>query len=194
MRIDAKALDDYPWYLRPLFWAQQRRYGAALNSALVWARSPKLFLGLAVLYGMVDRKGSPLDPALRSLVTVRVSQINHCPFCVDINSATLLERGMPAEKLNALDSWRGNDLFSEKECVALEYAEAMTFTDSSVDDELFRRVKIHFDEEATVELTGLIAFQNMSSKFNSALDIQPQGFCALPARTNKSTISAESPR
>lgn len=176
MRIDAKALDDYPWYLRPLFWAQQRRYGAALDSALVWARSPKLFLGLAVLYGMVDRKGSPLDPALRSLVTVRVSQINHCPFCVDINSATSLERGMSAEKLNALDSWRGNDLFSGKECVAPEYAEAMTFTDSSVDDELFRRVKIHFDEEATVELTGLIAFQNMSSKFNNALDIQPQGF------------------
>jgi hypothetical protein len=30
-------------------------------------------------------------------------------------------------------------------------------------------------------LTGLIAFQNMSSKFNSALDVPAQGFCKLPA-------------
>ena len=100
---------------------------------------------------------------------------------------------MSPEKLNALNSWRGNDLFSEKKCVALEYAEAMTFTGRTVDDELFKRVKIHFDEEATFELTGLIAFQNMSNKFNSALDIQPQGFCALPDGRSKTTISTESP-
>jgi hypothetical protein len=29
-------------------------------------------------------------------------------------------------------------------------------------------------------LTGLIAFQNMSSKFNSALAVPPQGFCSFP--------------
>ena len=185
MRIKPAALEGLPWYLRPIFWAQRRRYGAALDSARVWARSPRLFFGLAVLYGMVDRKGSPLDPALRSLVTVRVSQINHCPFCIDINSATLLERGMSQEKLNALDSWRGNDLFSEKENAALEYAEAMTFTDREIDDESFARLKSNFDEEAIVELTGLIAFQNMSSKFNSALDIPPQGFCKLPVPTSE---------
>jgi len=185
MRIRPAALEGLPWYLRPIFWAQRRRYGASLDSALVWARSPRLFFGLAVLYGMVDRKGSPLDPALRSLVTVRVSQINHCPFCVDINSATLLERGMSQEKLDALDSWRGNDLFSDKESAALEYAETMTFTDREIDDESFGRLKSHFDEEAIVELTGLIAFQNMSSKFNSALAIPPQGFCKLPVPTGE---------
>lgn len=185
MRVTPASLEGLPWYLRPIFWAQRRRYGAVLDSALVWARSPRLFFGLAVLYGMVDRKGSPLDPALRSLVTVRVSQINHCPFCVDINSATLLERGMSPEKLNALESWRGNDLFSEKESAALEYAETMTFTDREIDDEFFLRIKSHFHEEAIVELTGLIAFQNMSSKFNSALDVPPQGFCDLPERNGK---------
>jgi hypothetical protein len=28
-----------------------------------------------------------------------------------------------------------------------------------------------------MELTGLIAFQNLSSKFNGALDVPAQGFC-----------------
>ena len=36
-----------------------------------------------------------------------------------------------------------------------------------------------------VELTGLIAFQNMSAKFNAALDIAPQGFCQLPVQPER---------
>ena len=38
----------------------------------------------------------------------------------------------------------------------------------------------HFDEDALAELCGLIAFQNMSSKYNAALDIPAQGFCQMP--------------
>ncbi len=37
-----------------------------------------------------------------------------------------------------------------------------------------------FDQDGIVELTGLIAFQNLSSKFNSALDVPAQGFCKTP--------------
>ena len=42
------------------------------------------------------------------------------------------------------------------------------------------RIKAHFDDDAVTELTGFIAFQNLSSKFNAALDAAPQGFCRLP--------------
>jgi len=54
--------------------------------------------------------------------------------------------------------------------VALDDAEAITLSDRAVDD------------APIVELTALIAFQNMSSKFNAALDVPPQGFCRLPDR------------
>jgi AhpD family alkylhydroperoxidase len=77
------------------------RRAALLDAAPLWARSPKLFLGVAVLYGAIDRRSSPLEPALRSILTVRVSQINHCRFCVDINAATLLRRGIGEDKLRA---------------------------------------------------------------------------------------------
>ncbi len=182
MRVEPKPLGQYPWYLRPFFWNQRRKYGAVLDSALLWARAPRLFLGVAVLYGMIDRRSSPIEPALRSLVTVRVSQINHCPFCVDLNSATLLRRGASAEKVEALDRWRESGLFSERERAALEYAEAMTHPDPGVDDALMARLKRHFGEDAVVELTGLVAFQNLSSKFNSALAVPPQGFCRVPEK------------
>jgi AhpD family alkylhydroperoxidase len=180
MRIAAKPLEAYPWYLRPFFWNQRRKYGRVLDSALLWVRSPKLFLAVALLYGAIDRKGSPIEPALRSLLTVRVSQINHCRFCIDLNSATLLKRGISRDKLWALEDWRRSNLFVERERAALDYAEAITRLDLEVDDALMARLRGHFDEDAIVELTALIAFQNMSSKFNAALDVPPQGFCRLP--------------
>jgi AhpD family alkylhydroperoxidase len=183
MRIVPRDVGHCPWYLRPFFWNQRRKYGRALDASLLWARSPKLFLGVAFLYGMIDRRTSPIEPALRSLLTVRVSQINWCAFCVDLNTAILLARGANLEKVSALPEWRESNLFDDRERAALDYAEAMTRSDVRVQDSHFAELRHHFDDDAIVELTALIAFQNLSSKFNSALDVPPQGFCAMPART-----------
>jgi len=180
MRVSVKQLSDYPWILRPFFWNQKRKYGAILQPGLLWARVPKLFGAVAGLYGVLDRKSSPLSPVLRSLVTVRVSQINWCRFCVDINSATLAKRSGSMEKVEKLAQWKECDLFDDKEKVVLEYTEAVTYSDQQVTDELIERLKDFFDDDGIVELTGLIAFQNLSSKFNSALDVPSQGFCTLP--------------
>ena len=183
MRIEAKALAQYPWYLRPFFWNQRRKYGQVLKPALLWARSPSLFMAVALLYGAIDRRRSPLSPVLRSLVTVRVSQINWCRFCVDLNSMTLAKRSGSMRKVGALEHWRESDAYTEAERAALEYAEAVTITGRGVTDQLMARLKDHFDDDSIVELTGLIAFQNLSSKFNAALDLPSQGFCRIPPRS-----------
>lgn len=180
MRVTVKKLNQYPWFLRPFFWSQKRKYGTVLQPGLLWGRVPKLFASVALLYGALDRKSSPLDPVLRSLVTVRVSQINWCHFCVDINSATLAKRAGSLEKVDKLDQWQESDIFDEKERVVLEYTEAVTYSDRQVSDQLMTRLAAFFDEDGIVELTGLIAFQNLSSKFNSALDVPIQGFCKIP--------------
>jgi alkylhydroperoxidase family enzyme len=84
------------------------------------------------------------------------------------------------EKVEKLAHWKESDVFDEKEKVVLEYTEAVTYPDQKVTDEQIARLKEFFDDDAIVELTGLIAFQNLSSKFNSALDVPSQGFCKLP--------------
>ncbi len=180
MRVPAKPIHRYPWYLAPFFWNQKRKYGQVLMPGLLWGRVPKLFIAVAILYGVLDRRRSPLDPVLRSLVTVRVSQLNGCRFCVDINSATLARRAGSQAKVDALDAWRDSDIFEAKEKAALDYAEAMTDSTRRVSDAIVERLREFFDEDTIVELTGLIAFQNLSSKFNSALDVPAQGFCRLP--------------
>lgn len=75
--------------------------------------------------------------------------------------------------------WRDSDLFRPAERAALDYADAMTRYDRGVDDAVFSRLKEFFIDDAIVELTALIAFQNLSSKFNSALAVPAQGFCVV---------------
>jgi AhpD family alkylhydroperoxidase len=181
MRVPVRPLRSYPFYLQPFFWNQRRKYGEILQAALLWARAPKLFAAVAILYGMIDRHSSPIDPALRSLVTVRVSQINACSFCVDLNSAKLIRRGVSLQKVEALETWRQSNLFDRREQAVLDHAEAMTRSDLRVNDDQVERLRSYFDNDGIVELTGLIAFQNMSSKFNSALGVPAQGFCKMPS-------------
>ena len=133
------------------------------------------------MYAALDRRSSPLAPALRALVQVRVSQINWCPFCVDLNSAACLKRNVMEEKLLALPNFADSDLFYEAEKAALHYAETMTDSNRHSDPLLIARLQQHFSDDAIIELTALIAYQNMSSKFNAALGVPAQGFCAAGA-------------
>jgi len=184
--ISAKPLSAYPWFIRLFFWKQKISYGRVLDPGLLWGRSKWVFACVALLYGALNRRGSPLSPALRALVTVRVSQINHCAFCVDINSATLQKRGVSDEKIDALGGWRESALYDARERQALEWAEAMTL--NQVDDALRARLKAAWGEDEIVELTGLVAFQNLSSKFNAALDVPAQGFCRLPVPSERAAL------
>lgn len=177
--ITTEDAHKFPWYVRLFFWNQKRRYGAVLEPARLWGRTPKVFASLALLYGALDRRSSPIEPALRTLITVRVSQINWCSFCVDVNAATALKRGVAEEKLLAIAAFSDSPLFSAREKAALAYADAVTHTGRRPSMEQWATLREHFNDDAIIELTALIAFQNMSSKFNAALQVPPQGFCAM---------------
>ncbi len=85
------------------------------------------------------------------------------------------ELGISDEKLLALLNYSESPLFDERERTALEYADSMTITGREVSDELFARLRRFFDDDALVELTEIIAWENASSKFNRALRIPSQG-------------------
>ena len=84
------------------------------------------------------------------------------------------ELGVPTEKFQALAEYSTSPLFSEEERLAIEYADCITITEREVSDELFARLRQHYDDDALVELTALIAWENASSKFNRALRVPSQ--------------------
>ena len=83
--------------------------------------------------------------------------------------------GVAEEKIEWVVRWTERpDLYDEREQTALEYADAITLSNRDVDDALFARVRSFFDDDAMVELTEVIAWENASSKFNRALRIGSQ--------------------
>lgn len=83
--------------------------------------------------------------------------------------------GISDEKLLALADYATSPLFSALERLTLEYADSMTVTGREVSDELFARLRECYSDDALVELTEVIAWENASSKFNRALRIPSQG-------------------
>lgn len=179
-RIPYKIPRDYPWILQLIFYLQRKKFGQILNPSLLWGYSLWQSLTFLAFYLAINRKSSPLNRDLRSLVMIRVAQVHGCNFCIDINSRLYMELSGNQEKTLALPNWKTSPQFTQEERWALDYAEAMTETSCKVTEQHIRQLKSFLSDTQIVELTGVIAYQNLSARFNSALNVDPQGLCQLP--------------
>ena len=111
-----------------------------------------------------------LEQALVHLVLMRVSQINGCAFCLDMHSKDTRAAGETEQRLHLLPAWRETTLYSEREQVALAWAEELTELKShaAVSDALYERARQVFDEDALVDLTLLVVAINGWNRVNIA--------------------------
>lgn len=179
-RLDELSERDFPWYVRLVFAYQKRKYGQVLSPMWAWGRQPAIMFVFLLLIGRFKRLASP-SPLLRTLMSVRISQINHCDFCVDFNAHNFLAARGAQAKIDFIDRWREHpEIFSEEERAALAYAEAVTLSDEAGTARAVDELKYFFKDDAIVAITAWIGVQNLSSKFNHALGIRTQGFCRVP--------------
>lgn len=97
-----------------------------------------------------------------------------------MNSAVGRTQGLNDEQLADLATFDQSPHFDARERAVLRYAEGMTLTPAAVSDDVFEEVRKYFTAAQLVELTGAIALENFRSRFNRALKIESDGFCALP--------------
>jgi AhpD family alkylhydroperoxidase len=111
-----------------------------------------------------------LEPALVELVLMRVSQINGCAYCLDMHSKDARAAGETEQRLYVLPAWRETRLFSEREQLALAWAEELTELASheAVSDALYARARELFEEAALVDLTLLVVAINGWNRINVA--------------------------
>ena len=86
--------------------------------------------------------------------------------------------GVSDAELDALADYERSPLFSERDCAALRYAEAITQR-TTVPEALFGLVRHNFTEDEIVELTATITWEICAAKFNRALEIEAQGVCRV---------------
>lgn len=105
--------------------------------------------------------GSRIEPGLRHLVWLRVSQINGCAYCVDLHTHEALRDGESFQRLNCLVTWSEASLFTEREQAALAWTEALTnIAQGHVPDEVYELVTQHFNGKDLVDLTLMVASMN----------------------------------
>ncbi len=99
---------------------------------------------------------------------------------MDINAAGGSAAGVSEDKIAALQAFRTSSLYAEAERVALELAEAMTGGSVDVPDELFERLRAHYDEAQLVELAATAALENFRARFNRVFRIEPNSlYCPI---------------
>lgn len=160
----------------------RRTYGQIPDNAYVlWHHRKvlKAVLGFEQKVAKWDR----LDPTLKSYAQLASSGVIGCSWCLDFGYFLAHNDGLDLAKVREVPRWRESDVFTDLERDVLEYAEAMSTTPLGVTDEMVASLIEQLGTEAVVELTQMVALENMRSRFNSAAGLQSQGYsdvCDLP--------------
>jgi AhpD family alkylhydroperoxidase len=111
--------------------------------------------------------GSSLPASTQELVSLRASQINGCGWCIDLHTKEAAAAGETAVRLNLVAAWRESTVFTEAERAALEFAEQGTrLADAyqGVSDEVWARVRAHYDDDQIAALVCLVAMINAANR------------------------------
>jgi AhpD family alkylhydroperoxidase len=95
-----------------------------------------------------------LEPRLRELVKIRVSQINGCGFCLEMHTREARELGETEKRMHTLAGWRETPYFDEREQAALALAEVVTLIGNHhIPEDVYARAASVFSE---TELANLV--------------------------------------
>jgi AhpD family alkylhydroperoxidase len=125
--------------------------GPGGDAAQVWTLCPEMA-------GMVDRmiatayQRSKLPAAEREVARMRIAQLNACNACATFRAPSVVEAGVPAEAYEHVDdpSWPG---YTERQRLAIEYAERFAADHRSIDDAFFERLRAQFADDEILDLT-----------------------------------------
>ena len=160
----------------------RRTWGEVPDNGYVYFHHRRV---LKAVLGFERRVGrwDALDPTLKSYAQLASAGVIGCSWCLDFGYFLAHHDGLDVAKVREVPRWRESDVFSPLEREVLAYAEAMSTTPLTVTDEMTASLLDQLGAPAVVELTQIVALENMRSRFNSAAGLQAQGYsdvCELP--------------
>lgn len=112
----------------------------------------KAIKGLQELETYVENSG--MEKSLIELIRLRASQINGCEYCVGLHTEDALQSGESRKRLDNINSWRQEDIYSDREKAALAWTEALTLiSQNEISDVFYEEVRTYFDEQELITLT-----------------------------------------
>jgi alkylhydroperoxidase family enzyme len=164
--------------MKLVYYITRLQFGKVLAPLKV--HSVRLPLAFGLFYGKVSKldKKLNLPKELVYLLRERVARMNICLFCQDILRSFVIKESMNEAKFDALDQYQTNELFTDAERAALDYATELT-RDKQVNPETFKRLAQHFSEREICEIVWLIASKHLYNMTNIGLNIHSDMLCDL---------------
>jgi AhpD family alkylhydroperoxidase len=123
----------------------------------------RAFAGFEAIYPHGNLERSVLEK-----VILRVSQLHDCRFCTQTHLAIMNGLGICTELAT-------EKVHTDRERLAVEYAEHITRDSNLIPDAFFDRLRAAFNDAEIVELTFHVGFITMLNRFNNALQIAYHG-------------------
>lgn len=123
---------------------------------MVWSLRPEM----AEMVGKMIRtayQASKLPPEEREVARMRIAQLNACGACATFRARSVLEAGVTEDTYTHLDEWRAFPGYTERQRLAIEYAERFAVEHRGIDDDLFDRLRAHFADDEILDLTLCLA-------------------------------------
>ena len=157
--------------MREAFNALIRERGAVPNLFRVAAHRPEITRTLQGHLMSVMGPGQ-VSQMLKELLSVRVSRVNACDYCLASHTTMAIRRGANDGHLGAV---RDGDYttFEPGWRAAFQVADAMTEGDGHVDAKLFAEFARHWNAAQIVEIVAVISAFSMYNRFANALEIPP---------------------
>lgn len=169
-RVPKLTAEDIDQDYRGDFERLRDSFAAFSNQVPIYAHSP---VGMKHIFDMslALRETGNLSRRLIEIAVVAASHANACAYCVAHHSPILVELGLDADSVSALDGEDATGL-NEEERLVRDYAISVTTRAWGIRDAMFDKLRRHFSNTQIVELTMRIALTGMFNKLNQALDIE----------------------
>jgi AhpD family alkylhydroperoxidase len=100
---------------------------------------------------------SMLPAAEREVARLRVAQLNDCSACSTARAQSMLDAGVTDDDYGHLDEWSTWPGYTERQRLAIEYAERFTIDHQGLDDELYDRLHAQFADDEILDLSLCLA-------------------------------------
>ena len=156
-----------------------RRTVAAMTSTTLTVIEPRVAVGRAAPapYRAIDAfdRSIDLDPRLRELVRIRVSQLNGCAYCLDQHVGDAIAAGEGERRLATLAAWPESIFFTARERAVLALAEQVTLLgEHGVTDDVWAAATEHFDDAELVQLLWAVIAINAWNRIAVATHMVPE--------------------
>ena len=143
----------------------------------VWSLRPEMGMGAGALsHAIYDQSIVPVRE--RELTRMRIALINDCAICRQWRSTPGADGQVTEEEYAAVAEWQSFDGYTERERLAIEYAERFALDHHTLDDAFFTRLRAVYSDAEVLDLTVCIGGWLALGRTLHVLGID--SYCRLP--------------